>query len=103
MTAEEKLQVMLPGAASEMITLLYEDAASDILSWTNRDIVTPSLEPVVRQLVILRYNKVGIEGETNHSEGGISRSFADLPSDLQQSIGQHRLLKAVGRRATQRA
>lgn len=103
MTPEEKLQVLLPGVAPDMITILYEDAVTDILTWTNRDIIPTSLEPVVRQLVILRYNKIGIEGETSHSEGGVSRAFSDMPADLQQTINQHRLLKAVGRRAPQRA
>ncbi|MNC71250.1 Phage gp6-like head-tail connector protein [compost metagenome] len=82
-----------------MLTVLLEDAEADVLGWTNRQTLPIGLDPTVRQLVIIRYNKMGIEGETSHSEGGVSRAFADLPDDLQRTISQYRLLKVVGRNA----
>lgn len=95
----DKLQVLLPGANPALLALLLGDAQADVLTWTNRRTIPTGLESAVRQLVVLRYNKVGIEGQTSHSEGGVSRSFADLPPDLRQTIGSFRLLKVVGRHA----
>lgn len=100
MTPTEKLQILLGVTDPALLDVLYEDAVSDVLAWTNRQTIPAGLEPAVRQLAILRYNKVGIEGEISHSEGGVSRSFTDLPADMQQTIGQFRLLKVVGRNAT---
>lgn len=78
------------------LALLLADAASDVLTWTNRRVVPAGLEPAVRQLAVLRYNKQGIEGQTAHSEGGVSRSFADLPADLQLTIGSFRRVRVAG-------
>lgn len=96
----DKIQALLGPASLEqgpLLSVLIEDAEADLLSWTNRQTLPAGLEPTVRQLVILRYNKVGIEGQSSHSEGGVSRSFVDLPADLQWTISHHRLLKVVGR------
>lgn len=100
MTQIEKLKLLLgEGVSDDMLSLLLEDAEADVMTWTNRQVIPSGLEPSVRQLVIMRYNKIGIEGQTSHSEGGVSRAFVDLPANLQQTIGQYRLLKVVGRYA----
>lgn len=78
-----------------LLNLMLEDAISDVLIWTNRSELPVSLESAARQVVIIRYNKQGVEGESSHSEGGISRSFDDLPKGLQDSILQKRLAKLV--------
>ncbi|WP_127539385.1 phage head-tail connector protein [Paenibacillus illinoisensis] len=96
----EKIQALLGPASVEqgpLLSVLIEDAEADLLSWTNRQTIPSGLESALRQLVIMRYNKVGIEGQTSHSEGGVSRAFVDLPADLQRTISHHRLLKVVGR------
>ncbi|WP_082673041.1 head-tail connector protein [Paenibacillus senegalimassiliensis] len=96
----EKLKLQLgikldDDAEDSLLTLMLEDAEQDVLTWTNRTEVPTSLESVVRQVVVIRYNKQGAEGQTSHSEGGISRSFEDLPKGLQQSILQKRLVRLV--------
>lgn len=96
----EKLKTMLgidqdDTGQDDELNLLLEDATNDILIWTNRSTLPASLEPAQRQVAVLRYNKQGAEGETSHSEGGVSRSFEDLPAGLQASILQKRLAKLV--------
>lgn len=106
MTPIQKLLVLLGNPDSDQVALLevmYTDAEADVLSWTNRQTIPVGLEQVVRQVVIQRYNKQGIEGQSSHSEGGVSRAFESLPADLQQTISQYRLLKVVGRHASARA
>lgn len=75
--------------------VLLEDVESDLLSWTNRRTLPAGLESTKRQIAIMRYNKQGIEGETSHSEGGVSRSFEDLPESVKMTIGSYRLLKVT--------
>ncbi|MEK4006089.1 phage head-tail connector protein [Paenibacillus sp. FSL H3-0333] len=82
----------------DLFNILVEDATEDLLSWINRVTLPTTLESVLRQIVIIRYNKMGIEGETGHSEGGISRTFEDLSPSLKSTIANHRILKVAGRR-----
>ncbi|QJC53059.1 hypothetical protein HGI30_16750 [Paenibacillus albicereus] len=92
----DKLLLVLPGASSPLLSMMAEDAELDLLSWTSRTALPPALESTLRQLVVMRYNKMGIEGQTAHSEGGVSRAFADLPSDLQQTVGRWRRVRVAG-------
>lgn len=98
MTTLQKLKLLL-GIADDtqdgLLSLLLDDVQADLLSWTNRQTLPIGLEPTQRQIAIMRYNKQGVEGQTSHSEGGISRSFEDLPKGLQASIIQMRLVKLV--------
>lgn len=79
----------------EEILLLVEDAENDVLIWTNRTTLPTALLSVVRQIAIIRYNMQGIEGQTSHSEGGVSRSFDELPQSVTSTLVQFRLLKAA--------
>lgn len=102
MTQLEKLKMLLDVTDQDgLLQTLLEDAEADVLTWTNRAKLPIALEATVRQVAIIRYNMQGVEGQTTHSEGGISRSFDLLPKDVQQSINAFRLLKAV-RHATKK-
>ncbi|WP_438319185.1 phage head-tail connector protein [Sporosarcina sp. FA9] len=79
----------------DLLQLMLEDVEADLLTLTNRTKLPPSLESIQRQIVIIQYNKQGVEGQSSHSEGGISRSFEDLPQSLQSAINQKRLAKLV--------
>lgn len=79
----------------EEILLLVEDTENDVLIWTNRTTLPTALLSVVRQIAIIRYNMQGIEGQTSHSEGGVSRSFDELPKSVVDTLVQFRLLKAA--------
>ncbi|MEC1177622.1 phage head-tail connector protein [Metasolibacillus meyeri] len=75
--------------------LILDDVQDDILTWTNRTELPKMLESTVRQIAVIRYNMQGIEGQTSHAEGGISRSFDSLTQSIQNTIIQYRLLKAA--------
>lgn len=95
-----KLKIMLEIAVDDTsedaeLNLLLEDAEVDILVWTNRQTLPAALESAQRQVAVIRYNKRGAEGQTSHSEGGISRAFEDLPTGLRNVIVGQRLVKLV--------
>lgn len=79
----------------DLLELLLEEAKDFLLTETNRATLPVSLESTQRQLAIISYNMQGIEGQTSHSEGGVSRSFESLSPSIQKTIVQHRLLKAA--------
>ncbi|QNK86432.1 phage head-tail connector protein [Sporosarcina sp. resist] len=89
-----KLQLgIINSEQDDLLELSLEDIKTDILTWTNRTALPKSLESTCRQIAVIHYNKQGVEGQTSHSEGGISRSFEDLPQSLQSTINQKRLAK----------
>lgn len=55
------------------------DAENAVCDLTGRETVPERLLDVQVELAIMAYNKRGAEGESSRSEGGISRSFEDLP------------------------
>ena len=95
MTAYERLEARLPGVKTELLEALYEDAEGMILAYTGRQSVPAALETAVVQLAIVLYNREGIEGETSHSEGGVSRTMESLPENIRRQIGPYRLARIV--------
>ncbi|WP_044737055.1 phage head-tail connector protein [Geobacillus kaustophilus] len=94
----EKLKRMLgisDNSQDDLLQLLLDDAKADLLSWTNRIDLPSGLEPTQRQIAVIRYNMQGVEGQKSHSEGGVSRSFDELPESIRATISQYRLLKVV--------
>ncbi|MFF2449364.1 phage head-tail connector protein [Neobacillus sp. NPDC058068] len=90
-TMLEKLKIQLEikdNSKDDLLDLLLEDVETDILTWTNRSELPKALESTQRQLAIIRYNMMGVEGQTSHSEGGVSRSFEDLPAVVKKTISQ---------------
>lgn len=97
-TQVEKLKISLgikDETQNDVLNLLLEDVEADLLGWTNRVTLPSTLESTQRQIAVIRYNMQGVEGQTSHSEGGVSRSFDDLPQSIQNTINQYRLLKAA--------
>ncbi|MEK4628105.1 phage head-tail connector protein [Solibacillus sp. FSL R7-0682] len=98
LTQLDKLKINLgikDESKDDDLNLILEDSRNDVLIWTNRKEIPVFLESTVRQITTIRYNMQGIEGQTSHSEGGISRSFDSLPQSIQNTINQSRLIKAA--------
>ncbi len=100
MSQLEKLKTRLPDAEDNLLTQLLEDAESDILDYTNRNILLPKMEGIQRELVIIYYNRLGSEAESSRSEGGISVSY-EMPEHIKNRLKAYRRLKAVGLNASE--
>ncbi|WP_404989287.1 phage head-tail connector protein [Clostridium culturomicium] len=96
MTQLEKLKIRIPDAEDSLLTLLLEDAEAEILDYTNRDILPTKAEGLQRELAITYYNRMGSEGESSRSEGGVSVSYSiDIPENIKNRLNAFRRLKAV--------
>jgi hypothetical protein len=94
----DKLKIQLEisdDSKDSILGLLLDDVEIDLLTWTNRSELPAVLEPSQRQIAVIRYNMLGIEGQTSHSEGGVSRSFEELPGSVRKTISQYRKAKVV--------
>jgi len=45
------------------------------------------------KLAAIAYNRMGIEGEISHSEGGISIGLESMPDNIKREIAPYRLAK----------
>lgn len=97
MTQLEKLKIRIPEAENAVLTMLLEDAEAEILDYTNRDTIPIKAEGLQRELAITYYNRMGSEGESSRSEGGVSVSYStDIPENIKNRLNAFRRLKAVG-------
>jgi hypothetical protein len=97
MTQLERLKIKLGIAVADttkdnLLIIKLEDAKDAILELIHLDEVPQRLLSTQEELVIIAYNKLGIEGQTSHSEGGISRSFEDIPESMMKKIRSCRKL-----------
>lgn len=82
----------------DLLNLLLEDAENEILDYCNRDILPDKAQALQRELAVVYYNRLGSEGESSRSEGGVSVNYiTDIPSGIKSRLNAFRLLKAVKR------
>lgn len=70
----------------ELLKLLLDDAAEIICNIRNSDIVEEQYLGVQIRIAVELYNKMGAEGQTSHSENGLSRTYEN--SDVSDSLLQ---------------
>lgn len=99
---DERLALRIPKASQAEREALLEDAEGMILAYTGRRTLPETLETAKVQLAVVLYNRQGIEGETGHSEGGVSRSMEALPEEIRRQIAPYRLARVVSVHATAR-
>ena len=78
----------LPGEEVQdgLLSSLLEDAAALICALTWRKEVPKELENAQLRLAVVFFNRMGMEGETDHAEGDVRRSVEGLPEDLRKEI-----------------
>ena len=92
----EKLKVRLNEEDTALLEQLLEDAEAEILDYCNRDVLLPRMLGLQRELAIIYYNRLGSEGESSRSEGGVSVSYStDIPENIKRRLNSYRRLKAV--------
>lgn len=92
----ERLKIklgILDTTQDSLLNLYLDDAKDTILELTHLKELPQSLLSTQIELAIICYNKEGIEGQTSHSEGGVSRSFEEgIPESIMKKIRSARRL-----------
>lgn len=79
-----------------LLTQILEDAENEIIDYCNRDILPLRAEGLQRELAITYYNRMGSEGESSRSEGGISVSYStEIPDNIKSRLNSFRRLKGA--------
>lgn len=93
-----KLKVRIPEIVDDsqdnQLTQLLEDAEQAILDYTNRSDILPVMEPLQRELALIYYNRIGLEGISSQSQGGISIQVADdIPKEIKSRLNRYRKVR----------
>lgn len=69
-----------------------KDALADVLDYTNQDELIGNMISSVKDMMIIRYNQEGNEGESSRSEGGVSQSFeTGIPKKVKSKLNRYRV------------
>ena len=91
-----KLKRRLPDAADDaLLKDLLDEAKAFLCAYTRRKVVPIELEDAQVRIAAVLFNRMGMEGEISHSEGGVSRTAEMLPEDLKRWLNGWRLAKTV--------
>lgn len=93
MGAMERLVARLPQISEEEREALLCEAEDMLLALTQRAVLPGGLITAQVQLAVVLYNRRGIEGQTAHSEGGVSCSMEGIPQDILRQAAPYRLAR----------
>jgi hypothetical protein len=80
----------------ELINVLIELAEEDCKTFTHRETLDESFNPLLIKMVVQLYNKVGNEGLSGISFGGVSENFlSDYSDDVLTGLKRRRKLKTL--------
>lgn len=96
----ERLARRLPDAPQTeetraLLRDLLEDAQAWALAYTRRKALPEELSSIVLRLAAMLYNRMGIEGEATHAEGGITLSIDAVPLDIREALNAYRLARTA--------
>lgn len=92
----DRLKRRVPDARDDaLLSDLLSDAENMILAYTGRDSVPLVLQGAQIEIAAMLFNRMGMEGESSHSEGSVSRSADSLPEYIRRQLNPFRLARAV--------
>lgn len=92
----EYLTTMTGSQDTTLLAKLLQIAEEEILALTNRTVLIDRLKPCVRKWALIAYNRMGTEGESSRTEGGISAGFIEIPAEIKSVIEQCRIARVGG-------
>ena len=79
---------------NELVTDLIKEAVAQVLDYTGQKQLVGNMDIYVKKLAIINYNRLGLEGETQRSEGGVTNYLeTGIPKDIRQGLNRYRIAK----------
>ena len=79
----------------ELFIDLLCEAENYVLAYTGRTEIPDKLRGTVIELAAVSYNRLGLQGESAHSEGGVSVTVDGLPEGVRALLNRWRVAKLV--------
>ena len=97
----EKIKVLrgIEGTKKDaLLNYLIDDCKADAVNYCNLAEYNDSLDPVVTQMVLEKYNRMGNEGVQAVSYSGVSETYGDdYSAGVYRALKKHRRLKTLTR------
>jgi len=77
----------------DLLQDMLDDAEQFILAYTGLQEIPAELLRAQIRIAASLYNEIGLEGQSTHSEGGVSMTADRLPPALQQELNRYRVAK----------
>lgn len=91
-----RLKRRVPDAKDEaLLGDLLGEAGAFLRAYTGRNVLPAELEDAQVRIAAILYNRMGMEGEASHNEGGVSRTAEALPEDLRRWLNAWRLARTA--------
>lgn len=88
------LSTRLENTNNALLTELVKESIAQVLDYTGQKKLVDSMDIYVKKLAVINYNRLGIEGETQRSEGGITNYLeTGIPKDIRQGLNRYRIAK----------
>lgn len=91
-----KLRPNASGFSDELIRDLINDVIEDVrthLNYSGDEELPRGFEGIIKELTLIRINRIGAEGISSESNSGISQSYMnDIPEDIKRMIRRKRRL-----------
>lgn len=88
------LSIRLQISDSKLATDLIKEAIAQVLDYTGQKKLVGNMDIYVKKLAVINYNRLGIEGETQRSEGGVTNYLeTGIPKDIRQGLNRYRIAK----------
>lgn len=88
------LSTRLENVNNALLTELVKESIAQVLDYTGQKKLVGSMDIYVKKLTVINYNRLGIEGETQRSEGGITNYLeTGIPKDIRQGLNSYRIAK----------
>ncbi|MBQ8508247.1 MAG: phage head-tail connector protein [Clostridia bacterium] len=92
-----RLKLRIPDAQDDaLLEELLSSAEGMILAYTGRDEIPELLEGAQLEIAAMLFNRMGMEGESSHSEGSVSRTAESIPEYIRRQLNPFRRARAVG-------
>lgn len=88
------LSTRLENVNNALLTELVKESIAQVLDYTGQKKLVGSMDIYVKKLAVINYNRLGIEGETQRSEGGITNYLeTGISKDIRQGLNRYRIAK----------
>ena len=96
LTMATALGTRLNNSDEALMIDLIEEAVALVHDYTGQKKLVGNLAIYVKSLAIVNYNRLGLEGETQRVEGGVTNYLeTGIPKDIRQGLNQYRIAKVT--------
>ena len=90
---EAKVILDLDDSKHNLLSLLASGVIDDFMNYCNREDVPQKAHNLLLNMLLIRYNKLGVEGLASQSFSGISEGYLDgFSDDMKKQLNNYRKL-----------